>query len=750
MGLYLGTNGRMSISANRIEGCASNPISLPANAVSNIGPENDFSGNAIDRIDVRAETINNSTVWRNAGIPYQPTATITITGYNYPHFQIMPGTVIMFPDAVGFVIGNSNSSTNRGSLEAEDVLFTRSDDNAIPMGLLYSAYIVESRSVLRNCIIEYARNNNYNCAVYVNASAPQFEACTFRELPSDGISGNGSADFGVNNSSFYNINGYPIKTSALYFAAVSGVGNSFSNCNPNRILLSGATITQNTQWHNPGIPIEISSSITVTSYSLPILKINSGLQLLFRTGIGLIIGSSSTSTNRGGLQANGATFAALSGMRTDWPGIQFNQHALASSYLENCSIRHAESNVFVSNCQINRIKDCIIRDGGFGIRLSGANASFPITGNHILDNTVGIHTMNLANPLIGGDINSSNAFGGNTSYALMNGSTNSINATYNWWGHEDGPALRIGDLIQGNINYIPWRNTNIGDGPMPFSLLLPLMGEVVQTSSVLLDWEEALDPSPMDSVRYTLEYGYNPGFTSNTTLVDSLYHTQYRIPEGSLADNSRIYWRVRATDTQSQSIFCSGGSSYFDLAIPEAPLPFALLSPAFNEMVFETGIKLMWEHSYDPDPGDQLSYWVYVDLSASFEQADSIMVTNNYVYTGYCIPTELYFWKVKAVDQTGLYRFSNTGRFIVSSDAKPRAPIDIILSPIANDLLLQWDAVPGADYYHIYHSVDPELPFSFLGSSVETAFTHIGALDEAHHFYKVSAHDESGRWEDSE
>ncbi|MDZ4121311.1 MAG: right-handed parallel beta-helix repeat-containing protein, partial [Candidatus Cloacimonadaceae bacterium] len=575
MGFYLGTSGRISLSANQIENCGSNPISVPANAVSNIGPENDFSGNAIDRIEVRAETINNSTIWRDAGIPYQPTATITITGYSYPHFQIMPGTMIMFPHGVGFIIGSSSSSSNRGSLEADNVLFTRSDESAVPMGLVYLAYIVESRSVLSNCIIEHANHGTHNCAIYIYDSAPQFEACIIRDIPADGILGSGSADFGVNNCSFSNINGYPIRTSALYFAAVSGVGNSFSNCNPNRILVSGGTIAQSTEWHNPGIPIEVSSNITVTSFSSPILKINSGLQLLFRTGTGLIIGNNSSCSNRGGLQASGATFAAFSGTAADWTGIQFNVANLAASYLENCTIRHGDSNVFVNGSTLNRIKDCIIRDGGYGIRLTGGSASFPISGNHILNNNIGIHTNNNANPLIGGDINSSNSFSGNITYALLNISSLSLDATYNWWGHEDGPSLRTGDGISGNIDYIPWRTTNIGDGPMPFSLLLPPTGSVVQTSTVLLDWEEAIDPSPEDLVRYTLEFGQNSGFGTNTTVVDSLYITQYRIPEGFLPDDSRIYWRVTATDTQGQTMLCTGGSSYFDLAIPEAPLPFA-------------------------------------------------------------------------------------------------------------------------------------------------------------------------------
>jgi parallel beta-helix repeat protein len=746
VGFYLGTNGRISLSANQIENCGSNPISVPANAVSNIGPENDFSGNAIDRIEVRAETINNSTVWRDAGIPYQPTATITITGYSQPHFQIMPGAVIMFPHGVGFIIGSSSSSSNRGSLEADNVLFTRSEESAVPMGLVYLAYIVESRSILNNCIIEYAAHSSHNCAVYVYDSAPQFEACIIRETPGDGILGSGAADFGVNNCSFSNINGYPIRTSVLYFAAVSGVGNSFSNCNPNRILVSGGTITQNAEWHNPGIPIEVSSTITVTSYSSPILKINSGLQLLFSAGTGLIIGYPSSGSNRGALQASGATFAALSGTTGGWTGIQFKLSNLASSFLESCSIRHAESNVYVDGSSLNRIKDCVIRDGEYGIRLMGSNASFPIFGNHILSNNVGIHTSNNANPLIGGDINSSNSFSGNTSYALLNISSLSLDATYNWWGHEDGPTLRTGDGISGNIEYIPWRTTNIGDGPMPFNLLLPPLGAVVQISSVLLDWEEAVDPSPGEIVRYTLEYGLHPQFSTNTTVVDSLYTSQYRIPEDVLPDDSRIYWRVFATDSQGQTMLCTGGSSYFDLAIPEAPLPFVIIAPAYNEIVSETSIRLSWEHAVDPDPGDQISYWVYLDMSAGFEEADSTLVAQNQVYTGYCVPGELYFWKVKAFDQTGLYRFSNTGRFIVSLDARPRAPVNVILTTAGNDLLLQWDAVPGADYYHIYHSPDPELPFSFLGSTIEAGFSHSGALSQPRQFYKITSHDDTGRW----
>ena len=581
-GIFFGPNSRATVSGTRIMTCGSHPVSVPANAVSNISESNNFTGNSIDRIEVRAETISLSSTWRNAGIPYQATSGIAVySSTPYTHLTIEPGTTVMFPNAAGFTIGTTGSPDSRGSLQANEVTFTRSDETSVPMGIKYNNYIVDDRCILTDCVIEYARDTSTSAAVYIINSSPQFAGCTIQNCPGDGIFGTGTnANFSVNDCLFSNLNGYPIKTSATAFASVSGVGNRFVNNNPNRILVVGNNITTDQEWNNPGVPVEITTTFNVSGTSLPVLKINSGLHLLFRSGIGLTIGSTGSPTTRGGIQAMGATFAAMSGNQGDWTGLQINNYSLSDSYIENCTIHHGASNIYINNAIMNRIEGCIIEYGNYGIRLSGVNSVFPITRNFIRNNSIGIHCSGNANPVIGGDLSNANCITGNSTYGLQNTSGLTVNATYNWWGHEDGPTIRLGDAISGNINYAPWRTTIIGDAPSRFHLLLPPHASIVESPQPLLDWEDAIDPTPEDTVSYTLVVSTSPDYEPGTiTTYTNLLSSLYQFPAGILGDDTRYWWKVTAFDTQDQYTHCYEQNSYFDLAIPEPPSPFSLVAP---------------------------------------------------------------------------------------------------------------------------------------------------------------------------
>jgi hypothetical protein len=49
----------------------------------------------------------------------------------------------------------------------------------------------------------------------------------------------------------------------------------------------------------------------------------------------------------------------------------------------------------------------------------------------------------------------SNAIVGNNLYGVQTITTNTIDASYNWWGDINGPTTRNGDAISGNISYLP-------------------------------------------------------------------------------------------------------------------------------------------------------------------------------------------------------------------------------------------------------------------------------------------------------
>jgi len=744
VGINMNAGSMVSISGNVVFQCGSYPLSIGANSLRVLGGNNYFTGNSIDRIEVRSETVNTSGTWRNPGVPYYFTVNTNIYASDpFPHIKILPGVVIMLPNQVSLTVGSSSSGSLRASLEAEGVTFTRSSADVIPGGLTFNPYLVNELCVLSNCRFEYMQHSSQNCAVYVNGSAPVFDGCTFINNQGGGLSGTTAARPSVLNCSFINNGGYPIKTNAAAFDVVSGVGNFFSGNNPDRILLSGGILGQDYTWDNPSIPVEVSSDISVYSSSAPVLKINSGLNLCFQSGAGLFVGGTSSSSITGGIQAEGAIFSALNAAMGGWDGIQVNPYLVDSSYLRNCIIQYAgtNGNIRFNNSPMGTIESCIIRYGNYGIKLSGANSNPAIIRNHILHNEVGFYCSSNANPLIGGTLGDANSIVGNTIYGVQNTSTLTINAENNWWGDEQGPTVRFGDSVTGNVDCDPWRRTNIGDAPARFHLLSPALSAVVETLMPVLDWEEALDPSPDDVVSYTLELALNAGFSSGLISVTGLLGTVYHVPGETLNDDTLYYWRVRATDTQNQTTTCYEDYFCFSTSYPEYPAPFTTISPVQDESVILTSPLLSWQTSVDPDPGDLVTYTVYRDLTAEFADPDSLLTTETSIFSEFCQPGTLYYWQVKATDLTGRSTFSPVVRFYTDLSATPRAPVNFVIETLGSDIQITWDAVPGADNYLILHSLLPDSGFVQLGETANTSYLHTGAAIQARGFYRVLAED---------
>ena len=752
LGIWMADNSMVAISGTTITTCGTYPLSIHVERLRALTGQNQFTGNTIDRVLVRAGYVVSSGTWHNHGVPYELSDHTYISSSSSPHISILPGTVIMLPNARGIFIGDPNFYTETGSLSAEGVTFTRNSVSSVPMGLVFYHYGTLGASHFTACVFEYLRYSTATGAVWVTNVDPVFENCIFRNNPGNGLYVTASGRASAVNCQFLDNGSYPISATASSFAYVSGSGNFFSGNTPNRILISGGTLVQGYVWNNPSVPVEVSTSIEMNSGSgQPILKINSGLVLLFRTNTGLYIGDPNYPSQSGGLQADGATFSALNGTAGGWNGITFYTYGRSDSYLSGCVVEYAGStgNIRVQYAPLAYIDGCVIRNGNYGVYAVGPNSLPSISKSYIQNNGVGVYCTINANPMIGGSTGNANSFSGNTTYAVQNTTSSfNVNALYNWWGDPSGPyhaSLNpggLGDDVSNYVDFIPWRNTEIGDAPARFHLLSPANANVVETLNPVLDWEEAIDPTPGDTVAYTLLIARNTGFTSGLITVADLSSTVYHIPNGTLGDDTRYYWKVSATDTQDQMVWCYENYFYFDTAVPEAPLPFALDSPLDYATVHLTSNLLDWQATTDPDPGNTVTYTVYWDFSAGFENPGSLTTSNTSAWSGFCAPGSLIYWKVKAFDNTGRETFSTVRRFYVHPDAKPRPPVYFILTPIGSDMQVEWDAVPGADAYDIYFSTLPYTGFSLLQAGLASPlYLHLGMAAGTYGFYYVKAHD---------
>ncbi len=744
---YESSNVQVALSGNSISGCGSYPLSLPANCVRAIGPGNDFTGNFLNKVEVRAENLGVSCTWIDPGVPYFLNGTVRIYSGSNCHLKILPGTVLYLPVGGTLTVGYTASSSS-GSLEAENVTFTSDPEAGLSYGLLFNPYCANTLCVLDGCSFENMQNNSQNTAVYVNNSLPTFNDCVFQNNPGSGIAGSAEARFTLNNCSFLNNGSYPVRTSAPSFEAVSGTSNFFSGNTPNRIQMSGGTINTSATWNNPSVPVEVTSDINVRAGADCTLKINSGLTLLFQTGSALGVGYTANS-QVGTIQADGATFSALNS-GAGWDGIVLYPYISTGGYLRNCVVEYAvnQGNIYLYNSPFAEIDGCVIRNGTNGIYAKDPASTAAITRNYIQNNTIGVLCTGNANPTIGGNSGAGNHITGNSSFGVQNTSTGlNVNAVYNWWGHETGPThtgnpAGEGDAVSDHVDYDPYRDTDIGDAPARFHLLSPADTAVLETLTPVMDWGEAIDPTPGDVVTYTLEIAKNTGFTLGLITISDLSASVYHVPVSTLADDTRYYWRVSATDTQMQTTNSYESYWYLDTIVPEAPLDFDPITPAYNATVLFTSNLLSWEEAVDPDPGDLVTYTIYQDISAGFETAQTFTSDATHIYSGFCAPGSLIYWKVKATDLSNNETFSPVWRFFVDANAKPRAPVDFTLTPSVNDILINWDEVPGADSYDIYVSSDPYTGFNLLQSGLTgPSCLHLGAAGEPKRFYHVIAHD---------
>jgi len=747
-GIYLENGARPQLSGNRVSGNSGYPLNVFANDVGSLLPGNDFTGNGTDVINVRAGTVSQSAVWENPGVPFALSGDVAIDGTGNPHVEIRPGNVVLLPDYAEISIGDPSYSNYPGSLIAEDVTFSRLNPTDIPKGLYFARYADDSQCRLHDCTVEYF-GASYGANIYCYLSNPTLDGVISRYGTGYGLRIGDGARPTVTNCRFESNASYPVYVFANDLYSL-GTGNTCVGNSPNRIKVNEDVVAQTQTWVNQGIPLEINGEVDIYQVGgIPVLTINSGSVLQFIYGGAFRVGDPSYSNYRGALRASGVTFTALNPAPGAWQGIGFERYlAVDSCRLERCVVEYGGYGTYHSNIHIfytsPSISECLIRHSDeFGIYVANSGANPSIYKCTITSNSIGIYCSSSGNPLIGGAAGNGNAIMGNTTWGVQNiTSSITVNATYNWWGDVSGPdgaGPGIGDSVSTYVNFNPWRTTNIGDAPSLFSLISPTSGDTVWSQEVLFDWETAMDPTPNDTVRYKLQISTVSNFApANTVTIDSLLESQY---PATLNDDTRYWWKVTAFDTQGQNTNCTQQNWNFRIFVIDPPSAFNLLTPDSMATVMVTSPLLSWQTSVDPDPGDAVTYTVYIDVTAGFTTADSAITTQTGIYPPFCAPATLRYWKVKATDTWGSVQWSRMWRFYVHEDAGPRPIHDLVVGVLGDDIQLSWSEVAGADRYDIYTSTSQNGTFTYLNNTTSLSFTDIGAVSQARLFYRVIAVD---------
>jgi hypothetical protein len=259
-----------------------------------------------------------------------------------------------------------------------------------------------------------------------------------------------------------------------------------------------------------------------------------------------------------------------------------------------------------------------------------------------------------------------------------------------------------------------------------------------------------------DALSYEFEVFADPALTIKVAaaidVVQGAETTFWLVPE-SLVDNARYYWRVRAADGHSYSLWAYG--NFFVDTADNKPGPFFISSPADTTEVDSVTPVLEITNATDVDE-DNITYTfeVYEDstlgslVASAHHIPEGFAGTTSWVVNPALADSHRYFWRVTAADGRGGKTQTAVGSFLVNTaGSAPPAPQQLI--PAANSVVStrQLDLVvinsTGAGSHSYYFELDNVNTFDSpakrtsgeILEGIDTTAWHVSDLDENRWYY---------------
>ena len=362
-------------------------------------------------------TISSSQTWTLSGSPYIITGNVIVSGNPTSIITIEAGVQVRFNSATSIRLGDPNYSNYPGGIiangtEASPVLFTANLDSPSPgfWNYIYTYTYTSAATSFNYAIFEYGGSGGAGM-INVNGGSPVFTNCIFRNSANYGIYHSGTGvSANVSSSSFQNNGSHPLYWNPQFVSSI-GADNSFSGNGTQRILLRSNILYTSETWSDKGIPLEMENDLNLKNYETT-LVVQSGTQVLFRSGKRMSVGDPNYYNSAGSIQASGAAFGAVDPV-AGWNGIYCYYHT-QPSLLSGCTIRDVNSTpngAVTINCSgLFALQDCIFtNNNNYGLySFNGMNFSLTgcsFTGNA---NTVALFAGDVQKLLAG------NVYTGNT------------------------------------------------------------------------------------------------------------------------------------------------------------------------------------------------------------------------------------------------------------------------------------------------------------------------------------------------
>ena len=512
----------------------------------------------------------------------------------------------------------------------------------------------------------------------------------------------------------------------------------------------------------------------------PILTIDPGVVVKF-DGTGIRLGPPGAYSYPGGLMVNGTSsepvlITSLSGSSAGWRGIIFDEDSDdgLSSVLSYCTIENAGmANHYNIPAAVNiynatdvvSMDRCVIRNNG-GLGIQAYNSSFNLVNSQVINNgSYGIYLDGNSNAVIGNGLGSCNDIYNNTGYALYNNTSNTISATYNYWGSIESNEIESMIYHQpdngslGQVLYNPWvddRHQLVPSGPpsMPIPLV-PITGTEIKPEDYLI-WTESFDA--YDSVFYHIQIDEDGDFLTPELDVfgitaDSFFTSpEMKVPVtkmnqgintvavkiseipgyNQLNDNTIYYWRVESYDDKDDYSGFSGQlCSFFYNPVNNAPN--AVVSgfwPVDSNMVVDVNPVISWHAAIDADLSDAqntLHYLLQIDDDEEFASNYMYQYTteagmNSFRVVDSLTDNTLWSYRVQTVDDEGLTSSWSEIQHFISN-----YPVDFNKTVMESWNLVGLPAKVGLPYYYeIFPSATTGTLYGYDGTYIELDSMELG------------------------
>ena len=233
---------------------------------------NEYENNGAATILLETASLSKDTTWKKFDLPYRIAGSLHIgaRGEEGATLTIEPGVEVRFASNTRVLVGYYNRGAYYGGLiakgiEGAPIRFTSmSLSPGSWRGIQFSNYLIDSKSNIEHCIIEYARKN-----ITITNAKPTLRYNLIRNASENGIyvtgSGSNNLDISCNN---FKDNKVGIYSNGV---TLSPTGNNFIGNRTAAIQASGGSVTADGNWWNdpngPGFNGDsYTGNVTVSSW----------------------------------------------------------------------------------------------------------------------------------------------------------------------------------------------------------------------------------------------------------------------------------------------------------------------------------------------------------------------------------------------------------------------------------------------------------------------------------------------------